>query len=142
MAHVYKEFVLTAPSVWQALGAFVKANAAAFLHQGSPLRIIVTSSERKRSNEANARYWKGVLEQIATQAWVNGRQYGKEIWHEHYARKFGICDEMRLPDGTLILRRKSTTEMSSREFAEYMTRVEADAASELGVRFFEREDVA
>ncbi|WP_375592269.1 recombination protein NinB [Chitiniphilus eburneus] len=142
MAHVYKEFVLTAPSVWQALGAFVKANAGAFLHQGSPLRIIVTSSEAKRNKEQNARYWKAVLEQIATQAWVDGHQFDKDVWHEHYARKYGVHEEMRLPDGTLILRRKSTSDMNVREFAEYMTRVEADAASELGVRFFEREDVA
>jgi hypothetical protein len=44
-------------------------------------------------------------------------------------------DEVTLPDGEVILKRKSTADMSVRAFAEYMERVTAYAATELGVVF-------
>jgi len=138
MSSVYREFTLNQPSVWAAFMAFIKANAQAFITQGKPLRVIVTSSDKKRNAEQNARYWKAVLEQIADQAWVDGRQFSKDVWHEYYANKFGVKIEFTLPDGEIVTRRKSTSEMLVGEFSEYMNRVEADAATELGVIFFDR----
>jgi hypothetical protein len=99
------------------------------------LRVIVTAQGEKRNNEQNKRLWGYVYQNISEQAWVNGKTFSREVWHEHYARKFGVMEEMVLPDGEIIQRRKSTTEMTVSEFAEFMQRVEADAASELGVTF-------
>ncbi|WP_211234106.1 recombination protein NinB [Chitinilyticum litopenaei] len=130
-----REFILNQPSVWQAFMAFIRQNAKAAIASGKPLMLIVTTADKKRNNEQNRRYWKAVLQPIAQQAWVAGRQYSAEVWHEHYARKFGVCEDMTLPNGEVVTRRKSTTEMTVAEFSEYMQRVEADAASELGVLF-------
>lgn len=135
MSAIYREFVLHGPNVWHALAAFVKANAKAALDASKPLRIVVTSSERKRNTEQNARLWKAVYEPIAAQAWVNGRQYDKDTWHEYMAGMFLPKDEMEMPDGTKRLRRKSTSELTVSEFSEYMQAVEAYAATELGVMF-------
>jgi len=134
-AAMYREFTLTSNGVWNALKELVKANAAAFASKGEPLRVIVTSEERKRNSRANRFYWGAVLRNIAEQAWVNGQQFSAEVWHEHYARKFGVCEDVTLPSGEVIVRRKSTTDMSEKEFSEYTTRVQADAASNLGVEF-------
>lgn len=138
MSAIYREFILRGPSVWQALAAFVKANAKAACDASKPLRVIVTSSERKRNAEQNARLWKAVYEQIEQQAWVNGRQYDKDTWHEYLAGMFLPKDEIELPDGTKRLRRKSTTELTVSEFSEYMQSVEAYAANELGVMFYDQ----
>ncbi|MDY0036705.1 MAG: recombination protein NinB [Zoogloea oleivorans] len=138
MSEIYREFVLRGPSVWKALVAFVKANAKAACDARKPLRVIVTSSERKRSAEQNARLWKAVYEQIEQQSWVNGRQYDKDTWHEYLAEKFLPKKEVEMPDGTMRLRRKSTTELTISEFGEYMQAVEAYAASELGVVFYDQ----
>lgn len=135
MTVLYREFPLRSPSVWLALVAFVKANAEACMNHGSPLRIIVTSEEKKRNNEQNKRLWGYLYKTIAEQAWVDGRQFSKEVWHEHFARMFGVCEEMILPDGEIITRRKSTTEMSVGEFADFMTQIEVYAAQELGVEW-------
>jgi hypothetical protein len=132
---MYKEYTLTSNGVWNALRELVKANAPAFASKGEPLRIIVTSEERKRNNLANRYYWGAVLRNIAEQAWVNSQQYSADVWHEHYARKFGVCEDVTLPSGEVIVRRKSTADMSEKEFSEYTTRIQADAAQTLGVEF-------
>ncbi len=135
MAQLYRELTIDSPERWQSLAAFVKANARGFIDAGTPLRIILTTSEAKRSNEANGYYWKAVLTQIADQAWCNGRQYSRDVWHEHFAQKHMPKIEIELPTGEIISRRKSTTECGAGEFSDYVRKVEAEAAQELGVRF-------
>lgn len=132
---LYREFTFSRPEVWQGFVAFLKANAQGCLDAGSPLRVIVTTEESKRKDEQNRYYWGRVMRQISEQAWVNGRLYDSDVWHEHYARKYGVCEDIVLPNGETITRRKSTTQMTVREFSEYTNRVEADAATELGVQF-------
>lgn len=135
MASLYKEFVLNGPAAWRAFKAIVRANAKAFNDENRPLRVILTSSDRKRSSEANAYYWGFLLEQIADQAWVEGRQYSKDVWHEYFAQLYAEQIEIPLPDGSIHSRRKSTTEMKVGEFSDYLQKVEAYAATELAVRF-------
>lgn len=134
-ALIYREFVLRGHGAWSALCAFIKANAADCLRKGKPIRLIVTQDEKKRTSAMNRRYWGPVLKQIAEQAWVDGRQHKAEVWHEHFARTFGFLDEVVLPYGEIVTKRKSTTDMTVTEFSEYMANVEAFAAQELGVEF-------
>jgi len=131
-----KEFLLVDEYRWDTAKRFLESNYAAFAENENPLRIIVTSAEAKRNALQNRRYWKAVLEPISEQVWVEGRQYDKDTWHEYYARRFGYFEEMQLPKGgTPVLRRRSTTEYTVSEFADYMSHVEADAAQEFGVKF-------
>ena len=135
MTSLYREFRLVSPVAWQSLVAFVKANAQACLEREKPLRVIVTSEDKKRNVEQNKRLWGFLYETIAEQAWVDGRKFSKEVWHEHYARLFGVCEEIILPTGEIVTVRKSTTQMTVGEFAEFMQKIEANAACELGVEF-------
>lgn len=132
---LYREFTLRNGGVWSAVVAFVKANAPTFADRGEPLRVIVTAEERQRNLQQNRFYWGAVLKQIADQAWVDGRQFDKDAWHEYFARKYGVCDELILPDGEIITRRKSTIQMSVGEFSTYLNQIQAYAAGELGVEF-------
>lgn len=135
MTAIYREFPLTGIGAWQRLVQFVKANAKACLEDNKPLRVIITQDEKKRNNEQNKRLWGYLYKTISEQAWVSGRQFSKDVWHEHFARMFGVCEEMTLPDGEIITRRKSTTDMNIAEFAEFMNQIESYAVSELGVCF-------
>jgi hypothetical protein len=132
---LYREFVLRSPAAWQALAQLVAANAKAFIDRGRPLRVIVTEDEKKRTSEANRFYWGAVLTTIAEQAWVDGRQYSKDVWHEHFARLYLPHTEIVTPYGEIVSRRKSTTELTVSEFSDYLQRVQSDAASSLGVIF-------
>lgn len=100
-------------------------------------RWVLTVSKRKRTKPQNRRYWgKGVLAQIAAQAAPNGRLYSAETWHEQFKRMFIGVEE--LPSGEVI--GKSSTALSTVEFSEFCTQVEAYAANELGVTFYELEN--
>lgn len=135
MSALYREFVIKNPAVWETFMAFAKQNVKAMVEAGHPMRIIATSSDAKRNTEQNKRYWGFVLKTITDQAWVDGKQYSQDVWHEYLARKFGVCEDITLPDGEIITRRKSTTQMTVSEFAEYMNQCETHAATQLGVEF-------
>lgn len=94
--------------------------------------LTLTASLKKRTKPQNRRYWgRGVLAQIAEQAAVNGRLYSAEVWHEQFKRQFIGFDE--LPNGQII--GKSSTGLTTAEFCDFCTAVEAYASQELGVRF-------
>lgn len=97
-------------------------------------RLVLTISLRKRTKPQNSRYWgKGVLAQIAEQATVGGKLFSAEVWHEQFKRQFIGFDE--LPNGQII--GKSSTGLDTAEFSLFCTAVEAYAATELGVTFYE-----
>lgn len=97
-------------------------------------RLVLVCKLRTRSKPQNRRYWgNGVLAQIAAQAAPGGRLYSAEIWHEQFKRLFIGVEE--LPNGELI--GKSSTGLTTAEFCEFSDRVEAYAATELGVIFYD-----
>ncbi len=99
-------------------------------------RLVLVIRIRARTTAQNKRYWgKGVLAQIAEQAAPNGKLYSAEVWHEQFKRQFIGVEE--LPNGSVI--GKSSTELTTIEFADFCTQVEAYAAQELGVVFYDLE---
>lgn len=97
-------------------------------------RWVLTVRRMKRTSRQNRRYWgNGVLAQIAAQATVNGRLYSAETWHEQFKRQFiGVIE---LPNGEVI--GKSSTDLTTTEFSAFCDQVEAYAATELGVTFYD-----
>ena len=102
--------------------------------QGSN-RWVLTVARRKRTKAQNRRYWGGgVLAQVAQQAvTADGRMYSANNWHEVFKQMFIGVEE--LPNGTVLA--KSSAALSTAEFSEFCTKVEAYAASELGVTFYD-----
>lgn len=97
-------------------------------------RWVMSITRRKRTKRQNQRYWgKGVLAQVAEQAAPGGRMFSAENWHELMKRKFIGVHE--LPDGSVV--GKSSTTLTTVEFAEFCDQVEAYAACELGVVFYD-----
>lgn len=98
-------------------------------------RWVLTIARRKRTKAQNRRYWGGgVLAQIAQQATTaDGRMHSAENWHEAFKQMFIGVDE--LPNGNVI--GKSSADLTTAEFSEFCARVEAYAANELGVTFYD-----
>ena len=136
-ARLYKEFTLNGPAVWQLVKELIRQHAKAYIEKGTPLRLIVTAEDRRRTTEANGFYWGVVLREISEQAWVNDRQFNADTWHEYYANLYCPRTEVILPSGEIFSRRKSTSEMTQKEFADYVTRVQANASTEHAVQFEE-----
>lgn len=96
---------------------------------GSGYELVLRPLKSKRSIEQNRRYW-ALLREISAVAWVEGRRYSEEVWHEQFKRWFIGCDEVVMPDGTTQLRGISTTRLNVEEFGAYMTQIEAWATEQ------------
>ena len=125
---IARTFVLDGPVATKQMWGFVKANAAAMAQQGTPLAVTVVEHKAKRNTAQNARYWV-LLGHIAEHAWVGGKRFSSETWHDFMRGKFIGFEEG--PGGRLVPLKSSGLSVS--EFAEYMTRVEAYATDELGL---------
>jgi hypothetical protein len=136
-AGLYREFTLRGPSEAGAMLNFVKSNAKAFAEKGAPLRVIVTEDEMDRLDEQIRYYFGVVIKALAEQAWVEGRQFSKEAWHELMARKFLPGKEIVMPDGEIIVKRASIAkgQIGVKAMAKFTNEVEAYAATEHGVGF-------
>lgn len=85
----------------------------------------------RRSNEANRRYW-ALLHAVAEGVKPEGSEYSAEVWHNYFKLKYLGGDDVRLPDGKVIVRPNSSAELDKSAFADYMTQIEA-WANERGV---------
>jgi hypothetical protein len=88
--------------------------------------------KKKRSSQANARYW-ALVYKIAENVRVGADIFSGKAWHLHFKSKFLGCDDIPMPDGTVMTVARSSADEDSPEFAEYMTKVEAWAATEHNV---------
>lgn len=128
----------------------VRKNALALISNlpvsdSRPLQMIIREEAKGRTLDANARMWVGPLTDIAVQAWVSGKQFSPEVWHEHFKREYlpeefdpeltkdGYQKWDYTPKGERVLV-GSTTQLTKRGFAEYLQKVEAFGGS-LGVLF-------
>lgn len=109
-------------------------------------QIEFSDYKKPSSFEQQKRMFGYVVGEIASQAWIGGRQYSVEVWHELLKAKFlpesftegitrkGYIKYLEMPDGSLKMV-GSTTGLTTRGHGEYVTQCEAYGAQELGVHF-------
>lgn len=129
-----KTFVVRDEKVLNACVDWMRDNADKAWVSGKPLQVDIGPEKKKRSLQANKLYW-SLLGQVSEQAWIEGRQYAPEIFHELCKRRFIGCVD--LPGGGLL--GMSSSNLTSKEFAAYVDQVTAWAATEFGVTFLEPE---
>lgn len=115
-----------------------------------PLEIVIREEKPVRKLSQNDLMWAGPLADLAGQAWVNGRQFSAEVWHEFLKRenlpedddpdlselvKDGYRKWDYTPDGERVVV-GSTTQLTVKGFSEYLEKLFAYGAS-LGVHFTE-----
>lgn len=123
-----RTFILREERNKAALYATLDANWRAMAEQGKPLAVDVHEHKDKRSVEANKYYWT-LLRFIASNAWLDGKRYSDEAWHEHF--KQAMIGYEELPNGKQM--GISTTKLNVSEFADYLRNIEQYAAGELGL---------
>jgi len=80
-----------------------------------PLEFILREEAKPRKMDQNALMWACQLKCIAEQAYVQGRTYSAEIWHE-------LFKEMFLPDQTLFATSEQQSEIVKEGYRKYDTR--------------------
>ena len=141
-----RTIIIRDEQLYASAAAVLSANWRAMAAENRPMAVRIYEHLDKRSIESNALMWV-LLSDISAQAWVGGRQYPAEIWHEHAKREFlpdesGPTNRCRkgyrkwdiLPSGERVLA-GSTTQLTTAGMAEYLTKIEAFGATEMGVRF-------
>lgn len=83
---------------------------------------------QKRSSEANRRYW-ALLHLIAERVKPEGEQHAAQTWHVYFKQRFLGVDEVKLPNGKTVLTPKSSAELDTSEFNDYVMQVEQWAHS-------------
>ena len=127
---LHRTFILRNSGLIEAVCAFLRDNAGAMAKAGTPLCVTVTEHKSKRTLEQNARYW-ALLNDIAANSWIEGRQFSSEAFHEFFKRRFIGCEDT--PGGGTV--GISTRTLNVGDFADYMMKVEQYATDELAVTF-------
>lgn len=112
------------------------------LDQDNPLEVVIREPVKARGMDQNGYYFMRIGE-LAGQAWIDGKQFSKDAWHE-YAKKNIMPEEITTKDGEVRSKWEptpdgdmsviSTTRLERGCFADYTNAVEAFGAS-LGVMF-------
>nr|DAK26360.1 MAG TPA: NinB protein [Caudoviricetes sp.] len=96
------------------------------------LEITIRPYKAKRSHEQNKRLW-AIYGELADKAWVNGRRYSAETWHE-YCKGYFLGFELKaMPDGSELKTPISTTRLSVAEMTEYQNNIQSWAANEFKI---------
>ena len=123
-----KQFIIRSDAIIDNLAGFLTKNWRGFFDDKKTLLVTVTFYKETRDNQQN-RHLHALLQNIADDAWLDGRQYPMEIWKEHFKRVFlGVIE---LPNGELMAH--PTRKLSYDECADFIRKIEAHAVSELGV---------
>lgn len=110
-----------------------------------PLEVVIREQVKARKPDQNALMWAGPLRDMAEQAYIEGRSFSAEVWHEFLKRELlpedfdqELCKEGYRkwdfdPSGARVLV-GSTTQLTIKGMAQYITQLEAFGAN-LGVEF-------
>jgi len=110
-----------------------------------PLLVVIMENEEQRKATQLKMMWAGPLRDIERQAWVEGRQFSAEIWHEHFKREFlpeeyeeSLClkgyEKWGItPSGDRVLK-AGTGDLTVRGFAQHVEQIHA-AGANMGVMF-------
>ena len=107
-------------------------NLGVWLESNAELEVCIRPYNSKRSIEQNRRLWK-IYGELADKAWVNGRRYSAETWHEYCKGIFLGYELKAMPDGTEIKTPISTTTLNTAEMTDYQNRLQAWAAGNFGL---------
>ena len=110
------------------------------MERGKAARILAEEHDDDRSLQQNKFYWGPCLKEISEQASIEGQKWAAEAWHELFKRMFlgyeikkvRVAGRKKL---TVIRRLKSTTGLKVKPFGAYLDKVQAFAATDLGVQF-------
>jgi hypothetical protein len=137
VGNLRRSFILRGEDQARLLHAFLKANARQMAAAGKPLEVTVTEWKPRASDGQRALIWV-INQHIADQAWVNGRRYEADVWHEQLKRDLlpeetrkGVPKWKLLANGDRMLH-MSTEDLDREEKNEYITALLAYAA-DLGV---------
>ena len=123
-----------------ALTAVVWPHVKAATFAGHKMEILAREKQDDRSLQQNKFYWGVVLKEISEQARIGGSNYTAEAWHELFKQTFLGYEILKVrvagrKRASVRRRLRSTSKLKVKPMSEYLEKVQAHAATELGVVF-------
>lgn len=123
-----------------ALTLYQHAQVLLTSQKGAEVEYIVRICEDDRTARANKFYWGVVLKTIADNARVNGERYSSDAWHEYFKREYLGYSIKRIQVAgrkkkQTIRRLRSTTDLKVKAFSQYLEKIMAYAANEMGIEW-------
>lgn len=123
----------------------IRDNYQGAIDQDELLQVDFSFYKKKRTLPQNDMYWAVLVTKTSQQLWRNAKQFSIDDVHEWFKEKF-LPDECSkrdksghkiqkwayTPDGNRRLN-MSTTDLNTKEFADYFAEVEAYVVGELGI---------
>lgn len=109
-------------------------NLEAWIKEHGKFELVVRAHKSKRSVEQNKRLWK-IYQTFAAEAWVDGKQFSQEVWHEYLAGEFIGFDEVDMPGGQVKRSPISTTKLKVGEMTEYQDKIQAYGAQHFCIQW-------
>lgn len=115
------------------------------LDAARPLEVVIREQVKARKPDQNALMWAGPLRDMAEQAYIDGRRFSADVWHEFLKRELlpeqfdpELCKEGYRkwdfdPSAARVLV-GSTTQLTIKGMAQYIEQLHAFGAN-LGVQF-------
>jgi hypothetical protein len=127
-------YAVVSKTIWP----WCKAN----LHAGRPVVLEARLAEDVKTDKQRRFLHGFILASIAQQARPNGQQFPLAVWKEHFRSEFLGCKAVTTTNPLTCERvvrsvRVSTEDLGVKGYSEYIDRVAAFAATELGVEFME-----
>lgn len=122
------------------VAVLVLQQARLMVADGKRVRMRCEEAKDVRSLRQNAFLWAHVYCEISLQAKIVGERWISEAWHELFKRMFlGYRYEREeiagVPGAKAVRILRSTTELSVRDMSQYIEKVLAYGATDLGVTF-------
>ena len=139
--------------LYRLINPSVKMNMLAMINNlplDGSIQVVIEPYKKPRTSSQNALQWAEAISTIAEQAYILGKAYSPNVWHEFLKAKFlpekyiegetmeGYQKYIELPDGQIKMV-GSTTKLTTKGFSNYMEQVYAYAVTELGVQFHANE---
>lgn len=114
--------------------------ASALIADGRQVRMLCEAREDDRTLQQNRYYFGPVLTEISEQAVIEGQRWSTEAWHELFKRQFLGYEIKKIQVAgrrrKVVSRRlRSTAGLKVGPMSKYLDKVQAFAATDLGVRF-------
>ena len=101
-------------------------------YEGKRVQITITKAKKERSNQQNRHYWGVVIPILMSALKDLGNIYTAEQMHDILKYKF-LKSDKHIKDGEFITEIKSTTELSTTEFMDYIADIQQWSADFFGV---------
>ncbi|AKJ28760.1 recombination protein NinB [Caldimonas brevitalea] len=136
-----RTFIVRDETIAARVHGFIDQNAGPQIKAGKPLRVVIAPHVEDRTDAQNRFMWVAVLTPISKQVNVLGKRFSPEAWNEMLKEEYlpeenskGKKKWQILPNGQRRLQ-MSTTDLDVEEMTEYLHKIQAYAASDLGVDF-------